>query len=86
MNVGDSVRYTHWVPGHQSIFESFRTEDCVAYIPYQSGYWDDIPCGDMFDLGESHPILCEYSKLTHLMHFDLKSLRAPTTGIDKHNE
>ncbi|XP_052286374.1 aggrecan core protein-like [Dreissena polymorpha] len=62
---GESVTYTNWVPNHMSNFESYRTEDCIALIPYQSGQWDDIPCGsqDPFfgdDIGEKHYTFCEY--------------------------
>ncbi|XP_060585667.1 macrophage mannose receptor 1-like [Ruditapes philippinarum] len=57
---GTSVSFTNWISGHESNFESYRTEDCVAFIPYKNGKWDDIPCGNTFDLGETHPILCQY--------------------------
>lgn len=62
LNLGTVVAYTNWIPGHISNFESFHTEDCVAFIPYKNGKWDDIPCGNEYDLGETHPILCQYSK------------------------
>lgn len=60
---GTSVSYTNWIPGHLSNFESFHTEDCVAFIPYKNGKWDDIPCGNEYDLGETHPVLCQYKIL-----------------------
>ena len=66
---GDPVTYTNWIPGRKSNFESHHSEDCVAYIPYKQGQWDDIPCGssgglfDIGDTGETHPYMCEYSKL-----------------------
>ncbi|XP_060564992.1 C-type mannose receptor 2-like [Ruditapes philippinarum] len=60
---GNAVNYTNWIPGHESNFESSKTEDCVAFIPYKNGQWDDIPCGYQFifgDSGETHPILCQF--------------------------
>ena len=59
------MNYTNWVPGRQSNFVHHSSEDCVAFIPYKQGQWDDIPCGrsGIFgDSGETHPYMCEYSK------------------------
>ena len=64
---GEPVVYTNWIPGRKSNFQSHNTEDCVAFIPYKQGQWDDIPCGSSSVLfgetGETHPYMCEYSKL-----------------------
>ncbi|XP_053379079.1 macrophage mannose receptor 1-like isoform X2 [Mercenaria mercenaria] len=64
---GNTVSFTNWVPGHKSNFQSSHTEDCVAFIPYKNGQWDDIPCGNNLilfgDLGETHPILCQYETM-----------------------
>ena len=45
-------------------------EDCVLLMPYNQGYWNDVPCGH-WDTGEHlsgssgtelHHFLCEYGK------------------------
>ncbi|XP_045162297.2 secretory phospholipase A2 receptor-like [Mercenaria mercenaria] len=65
---GVSVSYTNWVPRHTDHFGSHNKEDCVAFIPYKYGQWDDIRCGDstklLGDVGEVHPILCQYNLAT----------------------
>ncbi|XP_053379582.1 C-type lectin domain family 4 member F-like isoform X2 [Mercenaria mercenaria] len=65
---GNAVHYTNWVPGHISNFVHHSQEDCVAFIPYKNGQWDDIPCGTTVSthhhvqaVGEVHPVLCQYS-------------------------
>ncbi|KAL4221424.1 hypothetical protein ACF0H5_019682 [Mactra antiquata] len=64
---GKTVTYANWKPGHSDNFYNHADEDCVVFVPYQSGIWDDIPCGDtMFligDIGQTYPVLCQY--LTH---------------------
>ncbi|XP_053379580.1 brevican core protein-like isoform X2 [Mercenaria mercenaria] len=65
---GNAVHYTNWVPGHISNFVHHSQEDCVVFIPYKNGQWDDIPCGPtdstnhhVYVVGELHPVLCQYS-------------------------
>ncbi|XP_053378751.1 C-type mannose receptor 2-like [Mercenaria mercenaria] len=65
---GDTAHYTNWVPNHISNFEHHSKEDCVVFIPYKHGKWDDLPCGSTVSthhhvqaVGEVHPILCQYS-------------------------
>ncbi|XP_052820485.1 aggrecan core protein-like [Mya arenaria] len=62
---GDPVTYTNWIPGHTDNFVSHNLEDCVAFVPYKGGIWDDIPCGSQSffggDTGETHLSLCEYN-------------------------
>ena len=62
---GNPVAYLNWLPGHSDHFVNHNVEDCVAFIPYEGGRWDDIPCGStgIFggDIGEKHPLLCQYS-------------------------
>ncbi|XP_045161208.2 uncharacterized protein LOC123526220 [Mercenaria mercenaria] len=64
---GAPVQFTNWITGHLSNYVSSSQEDCVAFIPYKSGQWDDIPCGSthhsvngISSSGESHPPLCQY--------------------------
>lgn len=66
---GDTAHYFNWVPGHFSNFVDHSVEDCVVFIPYKNGQWDDIPCGHTVTthhhshaVGEVHPVLCQYSK------------------------
>ena len=69
VHIGEPLRYTNWVSGRKNNFASHYTEDCVAFIPYKQGQWDDIPCGTsgiFGDRGETHPYMCEYSKQTFL--------------------
>ncbi|XP_060565000.1 lectin-like [Ruditapes philippinarum] len=62
---GSSVSYTNWVPDHLNNFGAHGYEDCVAFVPYKDGKWDDIHCGESIklidhDLGEVHPVICQY--------------------------
>ncbi|XP_053378750.1 C-type mannose receptor 2-like [Mercenaria mercenaria] len=65
---GAPVQFTNWVPGHLSNYASSSEEDCVTFIPYKNGQWDDIPCGSTHhsffggtsSSGETHPLLCQY--------------------------
>jgi hypothetical protein len=46
-------------------FGAHGYEDCVAFVPYKDGKWDDIHCGERIklidhDLGEVHPVICQY--------------------------
>ena len=64
---GSSVSYTNWLPDHLNNFAAHDYEDCVAFIPYKHGKWDDIHCGESLklenhDLGETHPVLCQYGE------------------------
>ena len=62
---GDQVTYTNWIPGRKSNYVSHTVEDCVTFLPYNQGKWDDIPCGMPAGLGgtsEAHFYICEYSK------------------------
>ena len=52
-------------------------EDCVLLMPYNQGYWNDVPCGH-WDRGEHlsdssgtelHHILCEYVKYCRFGNF-----------------
>ena len=74
---GDRLQYTNWVPGRKNNFQNHDSEDCVIFLPYKQGQWDDVPCGYsgfMFhhhDQGEVHPYICEYSKFYIHVHVDL---------------
>ncbi|KAL4221426.1 hypothetical protein ACF0H5_019684 [Mactra antiquata] len=63
---GNPVTYTNWKPGHESNFYDHQYEDCVVFIPYEDGKWDDIPCGHYgYDehqscSGNCYGILCQY--------------------------
>ncbi|XP_053379575.1 C-type mannose receptor 2-like [Mercenaria mercenaria] len=65
---GAPVHFTNWVPHHMSNYVSSSQEDCVAFMPYKNGQWDDIPCGSTHhsifggtsSSGEIHPLLCQY--------------------------
>ena len=74
---GDRPQYTNWVPGRMNNFQNHDTEDCVLFLPYKQGQWDDVSCGHSgflfhhHDHGEIHPYICEYSKLYIIMHVSL---------------
>ncbi|KAL4221425.1 hypothetical protein ACF0H5_019683 [Mactra antiquata] len=65
---GNSVTYINWKPGHENNFDNHHNEDCVVFIPYEHGKWDDVKCGQndgmnnghYFCSGECYPILCQY--------------------------
>ncbi|XP_052760939.1 C-type mannose receptor 2-like [Mya arenaria] len=60
---GKPVIFTNWIPGHNDNFVGHNLEDCVAFVPYKNGTWDDISCGSQSvfgDGGETHPGFCEY--------------------------
>ena len=39
----DPVTYTNWITGIKSNYASHTVEDCVTFLPYNQGKWDDIP-------------------------------------------
>ena len=41
---GDQVTYTNWITGKKSNYVSHTVEDCLIFLPYHQGKWDDIPC------------------------------------------
>ncbi|XP_053379576.1 macrophage mannose receptor 1-like [Mercenaria mercenaria] len=65
---GAPVHFTNWIPGHMSNNASSSQENCVAFIPYKGGKWDEIPCESTHhsifsgtsSSGEIHPLLCQY--------------------------
>ncbi|KAL4221427.1 hypothetical protein ACF0H5_019685 [Mactra antiquata] len=60
---GKAVSYVNWIPGHRGNFFGHNREDCVIFIPYENGRWDDMPCGgyDPDFIGDTvYPVLCQY--------------------------
>ena len=37
------MTYTNWITGRKSNYVSHTVEDCVIFLPYNQGKWDDIP-------------------------------------------
>ncbi|KAL4221493.1 hypothetical protein ACF0H5_019750 [Mactra antiquata] len=66
---GEPMQYVNWVPNHQDNFQSHTREDCVLFIPYKNGGWDDVNCGtdNIFfgSSGEVHPYLCKFALDAH---------------------
>ena len=38
------MTYTNWITGRKSNYVSHTVEDCVTFLLYNQGKWDDIPC------------------------------------------
>ena len=38
------MTYTNWIQNRNSNYVSHNVEDCVTFLPYNQGKWDDIPC------------------------------------------
>jgi len=60
---GEPVQYINWTPNHLDNFDFHTREDCVLFVPYKNGEWDDTDCGRYgfaSDFGEVHPLLCKF--------------------------